>query len=210
MFEPTRNDEKKEFSMVSLACTLNRVIRYRPFFAAAILPLALAGCAIPPMYQPSGTPASHARLRVKLMDMFAYPALSIVYVENDAEPKQQVLAAYQKPWMGIGKSPKESETIGIPASTDRDTNMPVLERYVTSGAPLRLYSKAILDGYTVCDSRAAFTPMAGHDYELVLSLVSTSIGGNGRCGLLAYELVPGAGNDNRVPLVLQPLDAPKR
>ncbi|MBB1634832.1 hypothetical protein [Cupriavidus sp. UME77] len=163
-----------------------------------------------PEYAPKGAPDTQARLRIKAMDMYAYPAIILGTVEQDNEPKRQVLAVFTKGWAGIGKTPKESERIGMPASTDQDTNMPVLERYVSAGQPLSLMFAATLDGTLVCRAAAVMTPEAGHDYELVVLLQATSIGGNGRCGLLAYELQPGAGPDNRVPFMLRPRSVAER
>lgn len=164
----------------------------------------LAGCTLP-LYKPNGETARQARLRVKVMDMYAYPATYIVFVTHDTEPKRQLLAFFQKPWMGMGKQPKESERIGMPDSTNRDTNMEVIERFVSADVPLPLLIEARLDGRTLCGAEGQFTPLPGHDYEIVISLVGTSLGGNGRCGLLAYELQPGNGPDNRTPHMLQPL-----
>ncbi|MHA7678619.1 hypothetical protein [Cupriavidus sp. PET2-C1] len=88
--------------------------------------------------------------------------------------------------------------------------MPVLERYVSAGQPLSLMSAATLDGSLVCRAAAVMTPEAGRDYELVVLLQGTSIGGDGRCGLLAYERQPGAGQDKRVPFMLRPRSVAKR
>lgn len=177
-------------------------------FAALLLTM-LTGCTLP-IYKPSGETVSQARLRVKVMDMYAYPATYVVFVAHDTEPKRQLLAVFQKPWMGIGKHPKESERIGMPESTNRDTNMEVIERFVSAGEPLPLLIEARLDGNVICGAGGQLSPAPGHDYEIVISMVGTSLGGNGRCGLLAYEIQPGNGPDNRAPQMLQPLAITKR
>jgi len=169
------------------------------------LSLVLGGCAVAPPYAPTGDKATQARLRVKASDRYAFPALMIVKTEDDTEPKEQVLAIFTKGWMGLGKTPKESELIGMPASADKDTNMPVLERYVTGNQPLRLRFSATLDGQSVCGANGALTPVGGHDYEVVISMLSTSIGFNGQCGLMAYELLPKGEGYERAPLMLTPL-----
>ena len=54
-------------------------------------------------------------------------------------------------------------------------------------------------------ANGALTPVGGHDYEVVISMLSTSIGFNGQCGLMAYELLPKGEGYERAPLMLTPL-----
>ncbi|WP_454764410.1 hypothetical protein [Cupriavidus campinensis] len=72
----------------------------------------------------------------------------------------------------------------MPESTNRDTNMEVIERFVSADEPLPLLIEARLDGNVICGAGGKLFPAPGHDYEIVISMVGTSLGGNGRCGLL--------------------------
>ncbi|CAG2152888.1 hypothetical protein LMG26411_04296 [Cupriavidus numazuensis] len=169
------------------------------------LSLGLGACAVPPPYTATGDRSTQARLRVKAADRYAYPALMVVKTEDDSEPKEQFLAIFNKGWMGMGRTPKESELIGMPEAPGADTNMPVLERYVTGGHKMRLRFEARLDGALICGSSGAFTPDKGRDYELVVSILGTSPGGNGQCGLMLYELVGNRNTYERQALMLGPL-----
>lgn len=132
-----------------------------------------------------------------------------VRTQQGVEPKEQFLAIFFKGWMGMGKTPLASEQIGMPDVAGVESNMPVLERHITGGQEMRPTYEARLDGSLICGATGAFTPANGRDYELVVSLPGTTLGGNGRCGLMLYELVAKGDGYERQPLMMTPF-VPKK
>lgn len=187
--------------------TIESIARRRAWVTVVCLALAglASGCTVLREYAPTGERSTQARVRVMAVDRYVFSAFMFVKTEADDEPREQMLAAFSKGWMGMGKVPKGSELIGMPAFREQDTNMPVVERYVTGNQPLRIRYTAKVDGTLICGGDGAFKPVAGHDYELVVSMLSTSIGFRGECGLIAYELVAKGDAIERVPLLLIPL-----
>lgn len=161
------------------------------------------------MYSPVGERGTQARIRVKANDRYAYPALISVKAVDEVEPKEQFLAIFSKGWMGIGATPKEAELIGMPETTGEDATMPVLERYITGNRELRLKLEARLDGSYICGDAASFTPVAGHDYELVIPLRGTSLGSHGACNFVLYDILPKGSLFERRLLAMKPLPGTK-
>jgi len=185
------------------------MIRNHMGLSLAGLCLALGACAVPPPYSPMGERTTQARVRVKVQNYHAYPALISVKAIDDIEPKEQILAIFNKGWMGMGATPKTPELIGMP-ETKAEANMPVLERYITGNRELRLTLQATLDGIYICGDGGAFTPAPGHDYELVVPIQTTSMGGNGQCRLFLYEIVPAGNSYDRRPVTLTALPSAKK
>jgi len=172
--------------------------------------LVLGACAIPPTYAPLGDRATQARIRVKADYRYPHPAIVSVKAIDDVEPKEQFLAIFIKGWMGMSGFPKEAERIGMPETTGLDATLPVLERYITGNRELRLKLEATLDGGYLCGETSAFTPVAGHDYELVIPLRTTSLGGNGECGFVLYEIDSSGTASIRQRLSMRPLPVAKK